>query len=208
MSSRRAARPVVIKKYGNRRLYDTRDSRYITLEELAGIIRAGDEVRVVEAKSGEDLTQATLVQIIMDGRGAAELLPVALLTQLVRMGDDALAEFLGRYMTYALELYQRMKQGAQAMAPYNPFAALPFTTANDLARFFAGAPSWLGAGVATEQPPAAEAPEGDGAVHTREAELAELRREVEALKEGMKARVGRPEAKKAARRRGGPRGRR
>ena len=73
---------MLIKKYGNRRLYDTESSRYITLEELAGIIRRGEEVRVVDAKSGEDLTTATLAQIIIEGRGAARLLPLPLLVQL------------------------------------------------------------------------------------------------------------------------------
>ncbi|TMA14751.1 MAG: polyhydroxyalkanoate synthesis repressor PhaR, partial [Deltaproteobacteria bacterium] len=86
----------LIKKYGNRRLYDTGHSRYITLEELADIIRGGEDVRVVDAKSGEDLTTGTLAQIIIEGRGAARLLPVPLLVQLIRMGDDALAEFLGQ----------------------------------------------------------------------------------------------------------------
>ena len=74
--------PVIIKKYGNRRLYDTGSSRYITLEDLAEQIRGGQEVRVIDAASGDDLTQATLTQIIIEGRGAARLLPVGLLTQL------------------------------------------------------------------------------------------------------------------------------
>lgn len=97
--------PAVIKKYGNRRLYDTEDSRYITQDELSDKIRSGRDVRVVNAKSGDDLTQVTLTQIIIEGRTAARLLPVALLTQLIRLNDDALAEFLGRYVGAALELY-------------------------------------------------------------------------------------------------------
>lgn len=175
MVLKRAGKPVVIKKYGNRRLYDTRGSRYITLHELAEIVRAGDEVRVVDAKKGDDLTQATLVQIILDGRGAAQLLPVALLTQLVRMGDDALAEFLGRYMGYALEMYLQARQGVQAMAPYNPFASMPFAAANNFARTFAGAP-WGGAepfaGAAQQEP-------------ARGDELAELREELRELKDAL-----------------------
>src|SRR5438552_2745828 len=84
---------VLIKKYGNRRLYDTEASRYITLDDLAARVRSGSEVRVVDAKSNEDLTQATLTQLIMENRGASQLLPVSLLHQLIRLGDDALAEF-------------------------------------------------------------------------------------------------------------------
>lgn len=89
---------MLVKKYGNRRLYDTEASRYITLEELSARIREGDDVDVIDAKTGQDLTQVTLAQIILESRGGAKLLPVPLLKQLVRMGDDALAEFFGRYV--------------------------------------------------------------------------------------------------------------
>src|SRR5688500_4830008 len=111
----------VVKKYANRRLYDPEESRYITLDELAEKIRGGADVRVVDAKTGEDLTQGTLAQIILESRNAARLLPVPLLVQLVRMGDAALAEFFGRYVSMALEIYQTARQGAQATMPWNPF---------------------------------------------------------------------------------------
>src|SRR5712692_6571076 len=120
---------MTIKKYSNRRLYDTSDSRYITLEELAEKIRQGEDARVVDAKTGEDLTAATLTQVIVEGRGAARLLPVPLLLQLVRLGDDALAEFLGQYVRWALEIYLNAKQGARQMTPYAPFAGAPFGAA-------------------------------------------------------------------------------
>jgi len=137
--------PTIIKKYGNRRLYDTGDSRYITLDELATKIQSGVDVRVIEAKTGEDLTQATLTQIIIEGRDAARMLPVALLTQLIRLGDDALAEFFGQYMSTALGFYLQAKRGASAMAAYNPFAAVPLAATDAFARMwsapFAGAPT-------------------------------------------------------------------
>src|SRR6266852_5601568 len=117
---------MLVKKYSNRRLYDTDDSRYISLEELAEKIRQGVEVRVVDAKSGEDLTAATLTQILIDGRGAARLLAPSLLVQLVRLGDDALAEFLGNYVRWALEIYLQAKQGTRATAPYYAPAGGPF----------------------------------------------------------------------------------
>jgi polyhydroxyalkanoate synthesis repressor PhaR len=163
---------MLVKKYSNRRLYDTQESRYITLEELAAKVRSGQDVRVVDAKTEEDLTQATLTQIIIESRGAGRLLPVPLLMQLVRMGDDAFAEFLSRYMAAALELYLQAKQGAQAVAPYNPFATLPFTAGNELARLFS-AGAWADAGrAAAPAPPSSE--------------VAELRREVEGLKQAMR----------------------
>ena len=161
---------MLIKKYGNRRLYDTDSSRYITLDELAEKVRAGADAKVVDAKSGEDLTQATLTQLIMENRGAAKLLPAALLHQLIRLGDDALAEFLGRYVSGALELYLQAKQGAQSMAPYNPFAMMPFG-GNPFGRMFGGAAPW-------GEPPAAARP----------SEVDELRRELEEMKRSLRKR--------------------
>ena|SRR2546430_1151466 len=166
---------VLIKKYGNRRLYDTGRSRYITLEELADSIRAGEEPRVVDAKSGEDLTTTTLAQIIIEGRGAARLLPVPLLLQLIRMGDDALAEFLGQYVTWALEVYLQARQGVQAMAPFNPLLA--FAPAA-LSRAF-GMPG---------SPRAAPGPPTASAGKSPSEEVADLRREVEDLKKSLKKR--------------------
>lgn len=99
-----------IKKYSNRRLYDTEVSGYITLDELADTIRSGVDVEVVDAKSGEDLTQATLAQIVVE-TGAARLLPTPLLTQMIRMGDDALAEFMQLYVAWAFQVYAETKKG-------------------------------------------------------------------------------------------------
>ncbi len=144
--------PTLIKKYGNRRLYDTGESRYITLEELSRKIQGGGDVRVIDAKTGEDLTQGTLTQIIIEGRGAARMLPVPLLVQLIRLGDDALAEFFGRHVSDALSVYLEIKRGASAVARYNPFATMPFAASDALARM------WMGAGLGTSraaQPPPA-----------------------------------------------------
>lgn len=134
------SKPTIIKKYGNRRLYDTGNSRYITLDELATKIQSGIDVRVVDAKSGEDLTQSTLTQIVIEGRGAAQMLPVPLLNQLIRLGEDALAEFLGSYLLAALDLYLQAKRGAQNMTAYNPFAAMPFAATDAMARMWATGP--------------------------------------------------------------------
>ena len=130
---------MIVKKYSNRRLYDTEQSRYITQEELAEKIRLGADVRVIDAATGDDLTQGTLAQIILESRGASRLLPVPLLVQLIRMGDDSLAEFFGRYMSGALDLYLHAKEGAAAIAPYNPFVNVPFAATNALARLLLGA---------------------------------------------------------------------
>jgi polyhydroxyalkanoate synthesis repressor PhaR len=133
---------LVVKKYPNRRLYDTAESRYITLEDLASRIKAGSDVLVQDATSGADLTQATLTQIILESRGGARLLPVPLLLRLIRLGDEALAEFLGRYVSWALEMYLQAQHGARALMPMNPLANAPFAATNALARLVLGATKW------------------------------------------------------------------
>ena len=180
MRLRSSSAPVLVKKYGNRRLYDTRASRYITLDELEILIREGSDVRVVDAKTSEDLTQATLAQIILEGRRAGRLLPVPLLFQLIRMGDEALAEFMGRYLSATLEVYLEAKRGAQSIAPFLPGATLPFSAANAIARM------WLGAGQMispepTYTPPRTPTPPGPEQGST-EIEVAQLRRELDELK--------------------------
>ncbi len=130
---------LLIKKYGNRRLYDTVDSRYVTLDELGAKIRAGAEVRVVDAKTGEDLTQATLAQLILEG-GSSRLLPAALLNQLIRLGDDALGEFFSRYVTSALDLYLQARRGVQAVPGLGPLAQLPLAATDALGRMWMGSP--------------------------------------------------------------------
>lgn len=111
---------MVLKKYANRRLYDTGHSRYVTLDEVTERIRAGEDVMVLDAATGADLTQATLTQLILENRGAAKLLPVPLLTQLVRLGDDGLAEFFSRWVQWALESYVHGRQGMQWLQQLAP----------------------------------------------------------------------------------------
>jgi polyhydroxyalkanoate synthesis repressor PhaR len=167
----------VIKKYSNRRLYDTVESRYITLEELAQIIRGGRDVQVLDAKSGQDLTQATLAQIILESRGAAKLLPIPVLMNLIRMGDDALAEFFGAYTSWALELYLRMKQGAQMIAAYNPLGQIPIPGMGALGQLAGGTLPWSTPEIPGTRGNTAPPPESSA-----RDEVADLRRELEALK--------------------------
>ena len=152
---------LVVKKYPNRRLYDTAESKYITLEDLAARIKGGADVLVQDATNGADLTQVTLTQIILESRGGARLLPVPLLLRLIRLGDEALAEFMGRYISWALEMYLQAQQGARALMPLNPLVNAPFAATNALARLVLGATKWGGgAGSAAAPPPAAYAASG------------------------------------------------
>jgi polyhydroxyalkanoate synthesis repressor PhaR len=79
-----ASDPVLIKKYGNRRLYDTRKSGYITLEDLATIVQGGDTIRVVDANSGKDLTRQVLTQVILEQQERLDMIPVELLHTIIR----------------------------------------------------------------------------------------------------------------------------
>jgi polyhydroxyalkanoate synthesis repressor PhaR len=167
---------LTVKKYPNRRLYDTEGSRYITMEELAERVREGRDVRVLDAKTDEDLTQPTLVQLLTEG-GRAHLLPVPLLMQLVRMSDDALAEFYTRYMTWALELYFAMKQ--RAGTSLNPLAQMPFDLGGALARLFVSQPP-------PPSPPPPPPSQENGA------DIAALRRELAALKRRVTGNAPRP----------------
>ena len=93
----------VIKRYSNRKLYDTQESRYVTLEEIEEMIRGGREISVVDASSGEDLTSVTLTQIILEHeRNHRGTLPTAFLHQLIKYGD-AWQDFAQRSMRSSLE---------------------------------------------------------------------------------------------------------
>lgn len=175
---------MLIKKYGNRRLYDTEGSRYVTLEDLEATIRAGRDVRVVDARTGHDLTQATLSQIVLESRGAARLLPVPLLKQLIRMDDSDLSELFGRYMAWALDVYVELRRGVQKEAGWNPFAAAVMGRPSALSRLFLGGLPWSDP-PPPSPPPGASAEGGGGGEPRKEDDIAELRREIEALKRAV-----------------------
>lgn len=106
--------PVIIKKYGNRRLYDTAGSRYVNLDDIAGFIREGREVKVVDAKNGQDLTRVTLTQIITeDAKEKPTGLPLELLRQLIVASDEVRQEFVMWYLKSAFDAYQTVQEAVQ-----------------------------------------------------------------------------------------------
>jgi len=105
---------IVIKKYGNRRLYDTSGSRYVNLDDLASLIREGKEVRVEDAKTGRDLTRVTLTQIITeDAKERPTGLPLELLRELIVASDQARQEFIMWYLKSAFDTYQTVQSAVQ-----------------------------------------------------------------------------------------------
>ncbi len=106
---------VVIKKYGNRRLYDTSASRYINLDDIARMVRKGKNVQVVDARTGEDLTRVTLTQIIMeDAKEQPSGLPLELLRQLIVATDEVGRDFVMWYLRSAFDTYQKLQKALQS----------------------------------------------------------------------------------------------
>lgn len=201
---------LLVKKYPNRRLYDTQESRYITVDDLETRIRRGNDVMVQDASTGQDLTQETLTQIILS-RGNGRILPSSLLMKLIRLDDEHLAEFLTRYVGWALEVYVGAKQRAKSLLPFNPLATAPFAATDALARMMLGASQW---GAPQGHPPVpvpAPVPDNGDAVFAPppppvepepepagETEIEGIRRELEELKSSLR-REAKPPKKKAKR---------
>jgi polyhydroxyalkanoate synthesis repressor PhaR len=125
---------VVIKKYGNRRLYDTSASRYINLDEIATLVRNGTHVKVVDAKTGEDLTRVTLTQIIVEeARDEPAGLPLELLRQLILASDKVRQEFMSWYLKSAFDSYQNVQKAVQSgLAQVGSVAMSPFESLSKL----------------------------------------------------------------------------
>ncbi len=120
-----AADTIVIKKYANRRLYDTSNSRYINLEDIAALVRNGKDVQVVDANTGEDLTRVTLTQIIVeDAKGQPAGLPLELLRQLIVTTDHVGQEFILWYLKSAFDTYQKVQSSVQDRLSQMQSAAL------------------------------------------------------------------------------------
>jgi len=105
------AAPIVIKKYANRRLYNTATSTYVTLEDLAQMVKAGSEFVVYDAKSGDDITRAVLTQIIVEEEQKGQnLLPISFLRQLIGLYGNSMQWLVPRYLEQAMEAFARNQE--------------------------------------------------------------------------------------------------
>ena len=103
--------PLVLKKYSNRRLYDTRNSCYVTLEDVSTMIRSGEQVQIHDASTGEDVTAFILTQIVLESaKRRNSLLPESVLHLIIRYGDNALGEFFKKYFQKTLQNYLYTKK--------------------------------------------------------------------------------------------------
>ena len=159
---------VIIKKYANRRLYDTESSSYITLDRLAEMVREGREFEVVDAKTGEDITRQVLTQIIVDeeARGGTTMLPVNFLKQIIGLYGNSMQAMVPEYLDAVMEAFKRNQQALGQAFSGNAFADI---AKRNMAVFEDAAQAFTGG--------------GKKATNASEKELEELRAELAKLQE-------------------------
>jgi polyhydroxyalkanoate synthesis repressor PhaR len=181
--------PVIIKKYANRRLYNTETSSYITLDHLAAMTREGRDFKVVDAKTEEDITHNVLTQIIMEEEQRGQtMLPVNFLRQLIALYGDSMQAMVPGYLDASMESFRRNQQqfksaveGAFANSPFAEMAKRNMEIFEAATQAFkpGTAPGAPGAPAATPAP--APAPSGEDDVAALKAELARLQDKIEKL---------------------------
>ncbi len=126
--------PIVIKKYANRRLYNTATSSYVTLEDLSHMVREGVNFTVCDAKTGEDITRTVLTQIIFEEENkGTTLLPINFLRQLIRFYGDSMQAVVPSYLEFSLELLMR-EQDELRQNMLESFGAEPFKVLEEQTR--------------------------------------------------------------------------
>jgi polyhydroxyalkanoate synthesis repressor PhaR len=184
---------VVIKKYANRRLYNTETSTYVTLEDLSKMVRSDRDFVVYDAKNGDDLTHQVLTQIIVwqEGReGAQTMLPIPFLRQLIRFYDDSIARMVPSYLQFSMENFTKEQSRLReqfATAFTNPTAAFDFyqkQAQQNMAMFEQAMKMWGAFGAAAGGP---KAPGTEGEAAATGAEPAPLKDELGELKAQLSA---------------------
>ncbi len=188
---------VVVKKYANRRLYNTETSTYVTLDDLAKMVRGDRDFVVYDAKNGDDLTHAVLTQIIVEQEsreGGQALLPIPFLRQLIRFYDDSIARMVPSYLQFSLEHLAKEQARFReqfASAFTNPAAAFDFyqqQARQNMAMFEQAMSMWASFGAAArakEAPGTAEAGEenkaGKDELNDLKAQLSAMQQKIEKL---------------------------
>jgi polyhydroxyalkanoate synthesis repressor PhaR len=163
---------VTIKKYANRRLYDTESSTYITLDRLAAMVREGREFEVVDARTGEDITRQVLTQIIVDeeARGAT-MLPLNFLKQLIGLYGNSMQNIVPQYLEAAMDAFQRNQSAVRDAFSGNVLADM---AKRNMAMFEDAAQAFTGKKADAQKPSSSE-------VEQLRAELAALQAKVDRL---------------------------
>jgi len=185
--------PIVIKKYANRRLYNTATSSYVTLDDLAKMVKAGSEFVVHDAKTGEDLTRAVLTQIIVEEEQKGQnLLPINFLRQLICLYGDSMQFMVPRYLEQAMSSFtknqEQMRKNLQdAFGGLFPFGPLEEMGKQNLALFektmkmFSPFPQGTPAASPSPPPGTASAPSDAGTIKDLTSRLDQLQKKLEEL---------------------------
>ncbi len=103
---------VIIKKYSNRRLYDTSHKRYITLEEIANLIKEGNEIKVIDSQTDEDITKVILMQVVLESeKNKEDILPTSFLHMLIKYGNKMARDFFDNYFLMMFQPYLSLQEG-------------------------------------------------------------------------------------------------
>jgi polyhydroxyalkanoate synthesis repressor PhaR len=192
-TEKRSDKVAIVKKYANRRLYNTATSSYVTLDELCRMVREGENFLVYDAKSGEDITRSVLTQIILeeDGKGR-NLLPIGFLRQLISYYDDSLQQVLPRYLEMSMESFTRQQDQMRSylqgtFGPFFPVDRFDEMTKQNMALFQNAARMFnpfaaTAAGAAREEPgeQASAAPARDDVAELKN-QLAAMQRQIEEI---------------------------
>jgi polyhydroxyalkanoate synthesis repressor PhaR len=132
--------PVIVKKYANRRLYNTASSAYVTLADLAKMVKTGEDFVVYDAKTNEEITRSVLAQIIFEQEGieGQSLLPITFLRQIIRFYGDSVQALLPSYLEFSIDRFTgeqaKMREKAINVFGHTPFSSSSFTALQELTR--------------------------------------------------------------------------
>ncbi|MBC2833971.1 polyhydroxyalkanoate synthesis repressor PhaR [Paragemmobacter straminiformis] len=183
-------KPLLIKRYASRRLYNTETSDYVTLEDIAGFIRAGREVQIIDLKSGDDLTRQYLLQIVAEHESKGEnVLPINVLTDLVRSYTTEMQSVVPQFLSASFEM---LREGQSKMLENlstipNPMAAMPGFEAMRqqqevfMKAFMGGLPGWSASGPAREDGTDEATPGKEDDIAQIKRQLAELQKKLSKL---------------------------
>ncbi|MEZ5994976.1 MAG: polyhydroxyalkanoate synthesis repressor PhaR [Hyphomonadaceae bacterium] len=189
--------PVVIKKYANRRLYNTASSSYVTLDHLSEMVREGVDFVVLDAKTGDDITRSVLTQIIFEQESRGQnLLPVQFLRRLIRFYGDQMQGFLPPYLEMSMESFSKAQEQmrenmSRTFGASTPMAAFEEQAQRNMAMFQQAMKMWApfaqGMPGMGQMPGAANVsaePEDEAG---KDEQLAELRKQMEAMQKQLDA---------------------
>jgi len=174
---------VVIKKYANRRLYNTKSSSYITLDHLAKMTRDGVDFKVLDAKTGTDITHQILTQIIMEEESARgeQMLPVNFLRQLIGMYSNSMQSLVPHYLEASMDHFRsnqaKLRETLESSLGSNPLAKL---AQQNLAMFKAAAAAWM-PGLADDARPSGHDKDQDDEIAALRKQMAEMQAKLDKL---------------------------